>query len=59
LTSRTLLEGNGTPAVNYATGATELGGSLYITNRGMGRIGVIRVADLRRGAVTRVGDSSD
>jgi len=59
LKSRTLIEGKGTPLVNYATGATELGGSLYITNRGMGRIGVIRVADLRRGAITRVGDPAN
>ena len=27
--------------MNYATGATELGGALYITNRGLNRIGVI------------------
>jgi hypothetical protein len=45
--------------VNYATGATELDGSLYITNRGMGRIGVIRTENLRSGAVMQVGDPSD
>ena len=52
MASRTLVEGNGTPAVNYATGATELDGALYITNRGMNRVGVVRVRDLpRRGAL--------
>jgi sugar lactone lactonase YvrE len=59
LKSRTLIEGKGTPVVNYATGATELDGALYITNRGMGRIGVVRLQSLRRGAITRVGDSSN
>ncbi len=57
LTSRTLIEGKGTAAVNYATGATELGGALYITNRGTGRIGVIRAEDLRSGGTLRVGES--
>ena len=59
LKSRTLVEGKGTPVVNYATGATELDGALYITNRGAGRIGVVRTKDLRPGAITRVGDSSN
>jgi len=59
LKSRTLVDGKGTPVVNYATGATELDGALYITNRGAGRIGVIRVKDLRPGAVIRVGDRSN
>ncbi len=56
LKSRTLVSGTGTPVVNYATGATELAGSLYITNRGAGRIGVIRAADLPRSGVLRIGD---
>jgi hypothetical protein len=54
LKSRILIDGKGTPAVNYATGATELGGSLYITNRGAGRIGVVRTADLPRRTALRV-----
>jgi hypothetical protein len=54
LKSRTLIDGKGTPGVNYATGATELNGSLYITNRGMGRIGVVRTADLPRRDALRV-----
>jgi len=59
LKSRTLIEGKGTPLVNYATGATELDGALYIANRGAGRIGVIRTKDLLSGAVMRVGDPSN
>jgi sugar lactone lactonase YvrE len=59
LKSLSLIEGKGTPVVNYATGATELNGALYITNRGMGRIGVVRTKNLRTGAATRVTDSSD
>ena len=59
LKSRTLIEGKGTPVVNYATGATELDGALYITNRGAGRIGVVRTKDLRPGTVTHVGDPSN
>jgi sugar lactone lactonase YvrE len=52
LKSRTLIEGRGTDTVNYVTGATELNGALYLTNRGTGRIGVVRIADLpRRGAL--------
>ncbi len=59
LKSRTLVDGKGTPVVNYATGATELDGALYITNRGAGRIGVIRTKDLRSAAITRVGDQTN
>ena len=59
LRSRTLVDGKGTPAVNYATGATELDGALYITNRGAGRIGVIRTKDLHSAAITRVGDPAN
>ncbi len=59
LKSRTLVDGKGTPVVNYATGATELDGALYITNRGTGRIGVIRMKGSRPGAVIHVGDPSN
>jgi hypothetical protein len=59
LKSRTLIEGKGTPVVNYATGATESNGALYITNRGAGRVGVVRSKDLRSRAVTRVGNASN
>jgi hypothetical protein len=59
LKSRTLVDGKGTPVVNYATGATELDGALYVTNRGMGRMGVIRVQGVRPGAVIRVGVASN
>jgi hypothetical protein len=52
--SRTLIDGKGTQAVNYATGATQIGGALYITNRGMDRIGVVRTADLPRSGALRV-----
>ncbi len=58
LKSRTLVNGKGTPAVNYATGATELDGTLYITNRGAGRVGVIRAKGLHPGDVIRAGDPS-
>jgi DNA-binding beta-propeller fold protein YncE len=46
LAARTLVEVEGSPAVNYATGVTELGGALYVTNRGLNRIGVIPAAAL-------------
>jgi hypothetical protein len=51
LKSRTLIEGQGTDAVNYVTGATELDGALYLTNRGMNRIGVVRTSSLPRRGV--------
>ena len=43
--------------MNCATGTTERGGALQITNRGMGRVGVIRPEGLDRGAVTTSGRS--
>ena len=48
LKSRTLISGKGTPVVNYVTGATELNGTLFLTNRGAGQIGRVRTADLPR-----------
>jgi hypothetical protein len=57
LKSRTLIAGKGNAIVNYATGATELNGALYITNRGVGRIGVVRTADLPGRGVLRAGDA--
>jgi hypothetical protein len=54
LKSRTLIDGKGTPVVNYATGATELDGALYITNRGAGRIGIVRAAGLPRTGALRI-----
>ena len=41
LEAQTLVEAEGSAAVNYATGVTELAGALYVTNRGLNRIGVI------------------
>jgi hypothetical protein len=54
LKSRTLIAGNGTPDFQYATGATEVAGALYITNRGHGRIGIVRLTDLPRTGALRV-----
>ncbi len=54
LKSRTLIAGKGTPTVNYVTGATELNGSLFLTNRGAGGIGVVRTADLPRHGVLQL-----
>ncbi|MEO8464845.1 MAG: hypothetical protein ABI640_05850 [Gammaproteobacteria bacterium] len=54
LKSRTLIAGKGTPVVNYVTGATELNGALFLTNRGAGRIGVVRTKDLPRRSVLHV-----
>lgn len=42
---RVLFEARGTTAVNYATGVTESGGTLFVTNRGRARIGVLRTVD--------------
>jgi hypothetical protein len=54
LQSRTLVEAEGDAVVNYVTGATELDGALYLTNRGQGQLGVIAERALPRGEPLRL-----
>jgi hypothetical protein len=41
---RIVIEARGSDAVNYATGVAETGDTLYITNRGMNRLGIVSIA---------------
>jgi DNA-binding beta-propeller fold protein YncE len=41
---KVIVEARGSAVVNYATGVTETGDTLYITNRGMNRLGVVSIA---------------
>jgi hypothetical protein len=56
-TLRIVLEARGSNEVNYVTGITEIGDTLYLTSRGMNRLGLITIAPTLPATPLRV-DSS-